>query len=170
MTVTWWKVWEKLVEKGQLSPKALLRREKNKRHPWRPRVRRGMRAWRAARERGQMVQKVSLLQKGSDRCSEKGCGWLRVLRTECPQGQSFTGQGILDNTTALISSNGHGLCVRSCHTIPLCLTNPQDISRGTCRWCLQTEGTYQSSRCLSKKWRSEGGGGAKVGGAEHPRG
>lgn len=50
MTVTWWKVWERLVEKGQLSPKALLRREKNKRHPWRPRVRRGMRAWRAARE------------------------------------------------------------------------------------------------------------------------
>lgn len=81
MTVTWWKVWERLVEKGQLSPKALLRREKDKRYPWRPRVRRGMapksgRDWRAARERGQMVQKV-VLQKGSDPCSEKGCGWLR---------------------------------------------------------------------------------------------
>lgn len=34
------------------------------------------RDWRAARERGQTVQKV-VLQKGSDPCSEKGCGWLR---------------------------------------------------------------------------------------------
>lgn len=90
-----------------------------------------------------------------------------MAETECPQGQPFTGQGILDNTTALISRTGLGLCVRSCHTVPLCLTNPQDISRGICRWCLQTEGTYESSRRLSKKWRGEGGGGAKVGGAEH---